>query len=113
MPLLRIVSDSSLSRHAVIQVKAFGNIIGYNDPRCIWVEVNDSLTQSDVVVVTVTCEQKDFDHKEFKSFCIAIGTFLQKATNKSVEVVRPIDGGIESIHWSPTDEGASIYGGGQ
>lgn len=113
MPILRIVADRKLSEDEVNQVKVLGSILGYNDPRCIWVETNGDLTQSDVMAVTVTCVKADFEQPQFGTFCRKVGNYLHMATNKSVEVVRPIDGGIESVCWWPTESGRRIYGGGQ
>lgn len=113
MPILRIVSDSQLPDDIVNQVKVLGSIIGYSDPRCIWVEVSDSLTQSDVMVVFVNIEKRDIDHPQFGEFCIKVGQYLREAVGKSVEVVRPTEFGIHSICWCPTEEGVRIYGGGQ
>ena len=113
MPILRIVSNRKLSTDEVNQVKVLGSILGYHDPRCIWVETNGDLTQDDAMAVTVTCEKQDFDKPQFGEFCREVGNYLREATDKSVEVVRPIDGGIESVCWCPTEEGAQRYGGGQ
>ena len=113
MPILRIVSDRKLSVDKVNQVKILGSILGYNDPRFIWVETSSDLTQSDVMVVTVACEKQDFDKPQFGEFCHEVGKYLREATDKSVEIVRPIDGGIESVCWCPTEEGAQHYGDGQ
>jgi len=113
MPILRIVSDSTLSEEVVNQVKVLGSIIGYNDPRCIWVEVSDGLTQSDVVAVTVTVEKDDFKKPTFEEFCTEVGRYLREAVGKSVEVVRPTEFGVHSICWCPNEEGARVYGGGQ
>ena len=111
MPILRIVADRKLSAEEINQVKTLGSILGYNDPRCIWIEVSDGLTQPDVMFVTVTCEKSDFEKSQFKEFCLAIADYLRESTKKSVEVVRPIDGGIDSICWYPTEIGTQIYGG--
>ena len=113
MPILRIVSDSQLPDDIVNQVKVLGSILGYNDPRCIWVEVSDGLTQPDVMAVTVTVEKRDFEKQQFEEFCIEVGQYLREAVGKSVEVVRPTEFGVHSICWGPTEEGAQIYGGGQ
>lgn len=113
MPILRIVSDSQLPGNVIGQAKVLGSILDYHDPRCIWVEVNDNLTQPDIMLVTVMVEKHDFRKPQFDEFCTEVGQYLREAVSKSVEVVRPSEFGIHSICWCPTEEGARIYGGGQ
>lgn len=113
MPILRIVSDSRLSDEVVSEIKLLGSILGYDDPRRIWVEVGDGLTQPDVMAVTVTVEKGDFKKLRFEEFCVKVGRYLRDVVSKSVEVVCPTEFGVRSMCWYPTEEGAQIYGGEQ
>ncbi len=110
MPIIRVVSDQKLGGEEVNQIKVLGSLLGYHDPRCIWVETSGDLTQDDVMAVTVQCEKRDFESPVFGEFCARVGAYLRDATNKSVEILRPIDGGVESLHWAPTKYGEQIYG---
>jgi len=107
MPYLQIASDSKLSESVVNRVKALGSILGYDDPRKIWVAVNDGLTQSDVMMVMVSVEKGDFEGPLFGMFCHQVARCLRDAVGKSVEVSVSI---ILSVSWCPTEAGALTYG---
>ncbi len=112
MPILRVVSDQKLPDEVVDTIKNLGRWIDY-DPRMIWIEVSDGLTQSDVMYVSVTVEDSDFHKSGFPNFCKAVGDYLRDTTHKSVEITHPTNIGMHGISWHPTEEGAQIYGGGQ
>lgn len=108
MPFIRIVSSDSVDRLNVIadEVKRLGSVIGYNDPRRIWVEVSDKLTQNGVVLALVSAEDKDVNHPRFQDFCDQIAVLLRAGLHKSAEVVRVP---MYATSWAPTPEGEKIY----
>lgn len=110
MPILEVVSNVyAYDPDTVQKIKALGSLIGYNDPKRIWVTTRPGLQQEDVAYVLVMVKESDYRHENFGYFCDELAGLLREALNKSVEVILPGGGPMLPMAWAPTKEGAIIY----
>lgn len=107
MPIVEIVATQRLTEIEVTPIKKTGVIIGYDDPKKIWVRSSDDLTQSDIMYVKIYAEASDRAKPSFTSFCEAIALYLQYSFSVSVEVMVCT---INESYWFPTEDGVKVYG---
>jgi hypothetical protein len=107
MPILEVVSKKQIPKSVVTELKISGGILGYTDPKKIWVRSSSDLTQDDVVYVLVRISKEDAENTCVKLFYGAIGDILRTRLDKSVEVIPCV---METSLWFPTAQGIEVYG---
>ena len=98
MPIVvvKVSGSAKISREAVSGIKGRGHLLGYKEPAKIHVELNDGLTEDDVLLLFVTTDEKNWRREPgFTDFCAEVSAYLALTTGKSVEVfesgyMRPI-----------------------
>lgn len=109
MPFIRINSSQPVDPGTIARIKGYGEILGYSDPRRIWVTVALGLQQDDVVLAEVFAKEEDFENGVFVKFCQRVANRLRLDLGKSAEVVTPADVPMRPVAWAPTEEGAEVY----
>ncbi|HEV7448962.1 MAG TPA: hypothetical protein VGP13_00275 [Candidatus Paceibacterota bacterium] len=110
MPIFRVTCSTCLGGDVADDIKAFGALIGYDDPKKIWVVSESGLMQDDVGFIEVMVTQVDYGHQNFKKLCDEVAKLLQEELGRSFEVILPGGGPMLPVSFRPTKEGAEIYG---